>query len=97
MELLRWARENGCPWDEATPAFAAEGGHLELLRWARENGCPWDERVCERAAEDGHLEMLQWAIENGAPGGFPAWPAAGNAPLDEDAMMAGRSGDDDAS
>jgi len=43
LEVLKWARENGCPWDEWTCAYAAEGGHLEVLKWARENGCPWDE------------------------------------------------------
>jgi len=54
LEVLKWARENGCPWDEDTCAGAAEGGHLEVLKWARENGCPWDEvdvlRTRRRAA-----------------------------------------------
>ena len=31
----KWARTNGCPWDEDTCAYAAEGGHLEVLQWAR--------------------------------------------------------------
>jgi len=44
LEVLKWARENGCPWDKQTCAYAAKGGHLEVLKWARENGCPWDER-----------------------------------------------------
>ena len=26
---LKWARENDCPWDEGTCAYAARGGHLE--------------------------------------------------------------------
>jgi hypothetical protein len=65
--VLKWARENGCPWDEQTCAHAAEGGHLEVLKWARENGCPWDESTCWYAAEGGHLELLRWARENGAP------------------------------
>ena len=43
VALLRWARENGCPWDERTCSAAAGGGRLEVLKWARENGCPWDE------------------------------------------------------
>jgi hypothetical protein len=43
LEVLKWARENGCPWDEKTCAHAARGGHLKVLKWARENGCPWDE------------------------------------------------------
>ena len=40
LEILKWARENGCGWDGWTCANAAEGGHLEVLKWAVENGCP---------------------------------------------------------
>ena len=40
LEVLKYARENGCPWDEWTCSFAARNGHLEVLKWARENGCP---------------------------------------------------------
>ena len=67
LEVLKWARRNGCPWDEKTCAEAARGGHLEVLRWARENGCPWDEMTCARAANGGHLEVLQWLRQNGCP------------------------------
>ena len=42
LEILKWARENGCPWDKCTCTYAASNGHLEVLKWARENGCPWD-------------------------------------------------------
>jgi hypothetical protein len=41
LEVLQWAREHGCPWDERTCGAAAGGGHLEVLIWAREQGCPW--------------------------------------------------------
>ena len=67
LELLQWARQNGCEWDEDTCKLAAKGGHLEVLQWAHENGCPWDENTCEYAAYGGHLEVLQWARENGCP------------------------------
>ena len=67
LEVLQWARENDCPWDEETCAFAAYGGHLEVLKWARENDCPWNWETCANAAEYGHLEVLQWARENGCP------------------------------
>ena len=40
LEVLKWGRENGCPWDKDTCACAAIGGHLEVLKWLRENGCP---------------------------------------------------------
>ena len=67
LEVLQWARRNGCPWDEQTCAAAAKGGHLELLQWAHQNGCPWNEGTCTEAAEEGHLELLQWARQNGCP------------------------------
>ena len=40
LEVLKWLRENGCPWNEWTCKNAAGNGHLEILKWARENGCP---------------------------------------------------------
>jgi len=40
---LKWARENGCPWNENTCSLAAINRHLEVLKWARENGCSWNE------------------------------------------------------
>ena len=40
VELVKWARAAGCPWNRWTCAWAVEGGHLEVLKWARENGCP---------------------------------------------------------
>ena len=43
LEVLQWARANGCPWDEETCTCAASGGHLEVQQWARANGCPWNE------------------------------------------------------
>ena len=42
LEVLKWARENGCEWNSWTCAYAAQNGHLEVLKWARENGCEWD-------------------------------------------------------
>ena len=66
LEVLKWARENGCSWDEDTCARAARWGYLEVLKWARENGCPWDKSTCaDSVVEGGHLEVLQWARMNG--------------------------------
>jgi hypothetical protein len=50
LEVLEWLRENGCPWNESTCAYAAWDGHLELLQWARANGCPWNGSTCAYAA-----------------------------------------------
>ena len=44
LEVLKWARSNGCEWNSWTCASAAENGHLEVLKWARSNDCPWNSR-----------------------------------------------------
>ncbi len=31
LAVLKWLRQNGCPWDEGTCMGAARGGHFELL------------------------------------------------------------------
>lgn len=67
LEMLKWAREEGCPWDQNTCRCAAERGHLEVLRWAKEQGCPWDKSTCKFAARGGHLALLKWAREQGCP------------------------------
>ena len=45
MEVLQWAREHGCPWDEGTCEAAAENGHQDVVLLARDHGCPWDSNV----------------------------------------------------
>ena len=68
LEVLKWARANGCPWDGDTCTYAAEGGHLDVLKWLCANGCPpREEQACMNAAWGGHLEMLQWMRANGCP------------------------------
>ena len=57
LEVLQWARANGCPWDAVTCHRAAEGGHLSVLQWARANGCEWGTYMCTAAAESGHLDV----------------------------------------
>ena len=39
LDVLKWARENGCEWDSWTCSNATQNGHLDVLKWARENGC----------------------------------------------------------
>merc|ERR1719420_1560972 len=35
LEVLQWARAQGCPWNARTCAWAAKNGHLAVLQWAR--------------------------------------------------------------
>ncbi len=65
LEILKWARENGCDWDTRTCCSAALNGHLEIIKWARENSCDWDSSTCICAANSRHIEIIKWARENG--------------------------------
>merc|ERR1711934_1185224 len=67
LDVLKWLRSEGCPWNVGACNSAAGEGHLECLKWLRSEGCPWDARACAGAALDGHLDVLQWAIDNGCP------------------------------
>ena len=67
LEVLQWARENGCKWDERTCSAAAEGGHLLVLQWARQNVVPVEQVDVRGRGGGGHLEVLQWAHQNGCP------------------------------
>jgi hypothetical protein len=67
LDVLRWAREGGCPWDTLTCAAVARRGHLHILQWVRAHGCTWNAWTCAYAAENGHLHILQWAREHGCP------------------------------
>jgi hypothetical protein len=41
INCLKYAHENGCPWNELTCFFAAKNSNIECLRYAYENGCPY--------------------------------------------------------
>ena len=55
--MLKYAHENGCPWDERTSEHAAGRGHLDVLKYAQERGCPWDDAV-----------RLDWGAEEASQG-----------------------------
>lgn len=67
LDILRWARANGAPWNVNDVCDVAAGyGNLEMLQWARENGAPWI-TVLSYARQSNHPEVLQWAYANGVP------------------------------
>jgi hypothetical protein len=65
LECLKYAHENGCPWNSDTCSNAAQKGHIECLKYAHENGCKLRSGICSSAAENGHLECLKYVHENG--------------------------------
>ncbi|CAB9499193.1 ankyrin containing protein (ISS) [Seminavis robusta] len=64
FEMLKWAHENGCPWDADTMVGAVKGGHLNILKWLQLNGCPKHDWLLVHAAYGGHLEIVKYALDN---------------------------------
>lgn len=67
LNLLKFAHENGYPWDEETCRAAAKGGHLDCLIYAHEHGCPWSESICYAAEYNNRVDCLRYAHEHGCP------------------------------
>ena len=72
LNVLKWARLNGCPLDENICWSAAENGHLDMLKWARltpggDEACLWNELTCYYAKNNGHQHILDWTLINGDP------------------------------
>jgi len=44
FRCLKYAHENGCPWDERTSERAVKGGWVHCLLYVIEKGCPWNEK-----------------------------------------------------
>jgi len=64
LGVLKWARKNGCPWDELTCEYATGNGHLDVLKWARDNGCLWHRHTClVYAITNDHSELAKWIQE----------------------------------
>mmetsp|Transcript_10942 Transcript_10942/g.27521 ORF Transcript_10942/g.27521 Transcript_10942/m.27521 type:complete len:195 (-) Transcript_10942:501-1085(-) len=65
LEVLQWAREQGCPWDDATCLEAARSGNLSVLQWARTQGCPWDAYRCLwEAYVMWHVDVVGWMLDH---------------------------------
>jgi len=57
LDILIWARSNGCPWNSGTSAVAARSGHLGILQWVRLNGCPW---ILKRLSMQPQMDMQKY-------------------------------------
>lgn len=69
LEVLKWLRSRGYPWNSHVCDEAAANDHLELLKWARDRECPWNANTCISAAQNGRLEILKWLHEQKCPWG----------------------------
>jgi hypothetical protein len=62
LKVLKYAHENGCPWNEETCINAAMSGRLEVLKYAYENGCPINKYSGVPVYT--HHKIKEWLINN---------------------------------
>ncbi len=65
LEVLQYARENGCLWDVCSmyknmTISAVIGGNVECLKYVLAQKCSMDAKACEIAAQHGHVEILKY-------------------------------------
>jgi hypothetical protein len=60
LELLKWLRKNGAPWDERTFILAHTQRRREVLTWAIANGVPKPAavQIAESMGADVSIDML---------------------------------------
>ena len=74
LELLKWLRESGCPWEEVPVCTGAtRSGHVDLLQWLQQNTTAWsdgfkDALLCLACWSD-QLTAAKWLRQQGAQ-----WP-----------------------
>eukprot|EP00594_Rhizosolenia_setigera_P019425 CAMPEP_0178960436 /NCGR_PEP_ID=MMETSP0789-20121207/12964_1 /TAXON_ID=3005 /ORGANISM="Rhizosolenia setigera, Strain CCMP 1694" /LENGTH=323 /DNA_ID=CAMNT_0020643787 /DNA_START=150 /DNA_END=1121 /DNA_ORIENTATION=+ len=69
LEVMKFLRDNNCPFDKTTFACAARNGNLDNCQWLLNHNCPWGEDCYSYAAESRQLHCLEWLKQNGCPRG----------------------------
>jgi hypothetical protein len=64
LDVIKWARENGCPWSTNMYRNIARFGTLDTVKWIFDNGCPVGQDVCDWAALNEHLDVLIWLVDD---------------------------------
>ena len=71
LEVMEWARAQGCPWDLTTTDHATLSGHFAIFMFALHEGCPLSMRVVIEAGLGGSLQILTYLAVG--PGRY-CWP-----------------------
>ena len=78
IDLVEYAHQKGCVWNETTMREATAHGHLDCLKYLHEHGCPWDRSLFDEPQflkglevhPKERLKCLAYAIEHECPHPF---------------------------
>ena len=64
LEMLKWARANGCPWNWHAWRLASEKKRRDVVHWLKANGCP---TARPEGGTDDHLYTWTSGADEWAP------------------------------
>ncbi|PNH02074.1 Ankyrin repeat domain-containing protein [Tetrabaena socialis] len=68
LEVCRWLRQQGCPWNGGMFNAAAGAGHKEVFEWLLDECCFFRPSVMMGyAAGGGHRALCEWLLTIGCP------------------------------
>jgi hypothetical protein len=67
LSILKWLKDEGCPWDALAFSMAAKAGNMNVLNWLKDEGCPWNATAFSMATKAGNINVLKWLKEEGCP------------------------------
>ena len=59
LSVVKWLREQGCPWDEKTLLRFILRGHSKIVTWMLKNGCPVDVEKVKEGEKNYHPLMVK--------------------------------------
>eukprot|EP00594_Rhizosolenia_setigera_P016530 CAMPEP_0178966772 /NCGR_PEP_ID=MMETSP0789-20121207/17121_1 /TAXON_ID=3005 /ORGANISM="Rhizosolenia setigera, Strain CCMP 1694" /LENGTH=291 /DNA_ID=CAMNT_0020652101 /DNA_START=67 /DNA_END=939 /DNA_ORIENTATION=+ len=64
LHVMKWLRNQACPWGERTFREAAIKDNLDILQWLHDEGCPWPQH---NRVHECYLipEVIDWCRVNG--------------------------------
>ncbi len=70
INILEWAHENKCPWEDHLSADLASLGHYDALKWLHQKGYAFSDTTINLVIGNGSFEMTKWLYENGHTGNW---------------------------
>lgn len=67
FEMVKWLKQQNCPWDSRTFQYAAMIGYIEIMEWLYQNNCPWDAQTYQNAINNDEPAIAKWLRDHGCP------------------------------
>ena len=60
FEIIKWAIENGCPWDEIATDEAFTNNNFLIFKYLIDNGCPFKRSYYLAISSHENIDFQNW-------------------------------------